>query len=875
VKYPGGHCYIRIVGVAPGADVVALKAGSELLPNSAILQAIDYAVTVAKVDVINESFGGNSYPDLGTRNTIQLFDENAVAAGVTVVTSTGDAGITNTIGNPGTDPKVISAGASTDSRLYEQTGYALATRFGNGRWLDSNTSALSSAGLTQGGRTIDLDAPGEADWAVCDSSGNFTGCTSFGNPEHPYSDIQAFGGTSQSSPLTAGVAALVIQAYRKTHGGGSPTPAVVKRIIVSTARDLGLPATEQGAGLIDARAAVEAAMTWPGGGSARAGVASNIALSPTQLTLSGAPGSSHTAKITVRNVGTKTQSIVTSARRYARLSHDVQSKEIDANGSNTVPYPTNGTPWVVKKFTFTVPSGADELSSTIRWRSGAGPNEAGPVVRLSLFTPDGTYAGNTRPQGGVAPANYGLVTIKRPAAGTWTGVLYTQASVGFTGRVGIENDTFRAVPAGSISPITTTLAPGRSKAVTVRFTVPSIGGDDVDTVSVGSSDGHQVAVPVVLRAVVPTASGTGVFAGRITGGNARAFSPAQTFAYDFDVPAGKRDLAVAVTLAKDAGDLIEGVLIDPHGEVPSINTNQTLNDAYKPVQTRSLRNVVAAPVPGRWRYVVVVQNPVSGGEFSQLFVGTVKFDQVRVSGLKVPARIPAASAVTRMIKVSNTGPAPMLVQTDARTDGYRHLQLAPQFAGSTISLPLTVEDLSSLPAYLVPPDTKSLALTTSSTVPAQVELPSPAGGIDVFGDLRSAQHGSTVSTATVSERNDTVGLGYWFPYVQEIGPFGNAGAPSGTSTLVADARTKPFDRSVATSTGDPFLAAVDPTASQGAPLVIPPGASRMIKVRLTAAGGSGTTHAGVLHLVTTPIGTAAFNTTGEVVANLPYRYTVK
>gem|GEM_PF-6773163 len=27
VSFPGGHCYIRIVGVAPGANVVALKAG--------------------------------------------------------------------------------------------------------------------------------------------------------------------------------------------------------------------------------------------------------------------------------------------------------------------------------------------------------------------------------------------------------------------------------------------------------------------------------------------------------------------------------------------------------------------------------------------------------------------------------------------------------------------------------------------------------------------------------------------------------------------------------------------------------------------------------------------------------------------------------
>ena len=75
----GGHCYIRILGVAPGANVVALKAGSELLPNSAILQAIDYAVTTAHVDVLNESFGANVYPDSGSRNTIQLFNDQAIA----------------------------------------------------------------------------------------------------------------------------------------------------------------------------------------------------------------------------------------------------------------------------------------------------------------------------------------------------------------------------------------------------------------------------------------------------------------------------------------------------------------------------------------------------------------------------------------------------------------------------------------------------------------------------------------------------------------------------------------------------------------------------------------------------------------------------
>ncbi|MGI8680245.1 MAG: S8 family serine peptidase [Jatrophihabitans sp.] len=870
VTFPGGHCYIKIVGVSPGADVVALKAGSELLPNSAILQSIDYAVSVAKVNVINESFGANIYPDSSSRSTVQLFNDNAVKAGVTVVESSGDAGITSTIGSSATDPNVISTGASTDSRIYEQTDYALATAFGNGKWLDSNISALSSAGVTQEGRTIDVSAPGEADWAVCDDSGNFSGCTSFGNPDHKYAKIQAFGGTSQSSPMTAGVAALVIQAYKKTHGGTAPTPTVIKRIIASTSRDLGLPGDEQGSGLVDARAATEAALTWPGAKSAApAGTRSNIALSSDQLTLTGQPGSTKAGTVTVTNVGNKTQSVVASARRYAQLSQATQNATLDTTSSQTTPYPTNGAPWVYKKVPFTVPSGADELASTIRWNSGATYSGPGPVVRLSLFTPDGTYAGNSRPQGGPAPSNYGLVTIKHPAAGTWTAVLYTPASGGYTGNVALDTQTYRAIPVGRVSPSTATLAPGASTTVRANLPVPSVGGDTVDTMSIGSSDGHQTAVPVVVRALVPTGRTPGTFAGQITGGNARSYAPAQTFSYAFDVPAGKRDVEVGVTLADDPKDLLEGVLIDPNGEVQSVNSNRTSS------QGLSMQNTVAKPITGRWRYVVVVQSPVSGNELVENFTGTVAFDQIRTSGLTVPRKIKSGTSVQGTVTITNTGKAPMLVQADARRDGVQQVQLAPQFAGSTLQLPQSVDDLSQLPAYLVPPNTRQVSLTASTTSPAQVELSSPLGGIDLFGDLQSAQNGNTVSTASVSEARGSVGLGYWGTYVQQIGPFGDSGAPKATSVLAATALTKRFDDSVTTSTGDPFLAAVDPTTDSGTPIVIEPGATKTITVQIAPTARKGTTVTGVLNLVTPPAGVAnVFNTTGEVLAALPYSYTV-
>jgi hypothetical protein len=882
VSYPktGGHCYIRVVGVAPGASVVALKAGSELLPNSAILQSIDYAVNTDHVDVLNESFGANLYPDSGARNTIQLFNDAAVQAGTTVTVSTGDAGTTSTIGNPSTDPNVISAGATTDSRLYEQTGYALATAFGTGHWLDDNISSLSSAGITQNGRTIDVSAPGEADWAVCDASGNFSGCTGFNGAFAP---IQAFGGTSQSAPITAGVAALVIQAYGKTHGGARPAPAVVKQIITSSAHDLGFAGDVQGTGRIDARAAVESALNWAGATKVPAGTSPNVALSADQLTLEGTPGTTATGSVTVTNTGPGSLTVVPSTRRYASLGSQAKTVTLGA-GDKTVPYPTTAAPWRYQQVTFSVPTGTDVLDTRIRWTSGAAAGGTGPVVRMSLFAPDGTYAANTRPQGGTAPADYGDVLVRRPASGTWTAVLYTPVgtttSPGYTGTVNLLADPQRALPVGSVTGGAFTLAPGASKKVTVALPVPATGGDAVSTVALGTSAGRQVAVPVIVRAVVPTTSGNGAFAGTITGGNARSASPAQTFSYAFDVPSGKRDLDVSVTLAQDPDDLLEGVLVDPDGETPSISTNSAPDGSGK--LGLSMQNTVANPLPGRWRYVVVVENPVSGNEFSQDFSGSVGFDRVGVTtstgtaqSVALAAQSPGQPAARQFtVTVRNPGPAPIAVQADPRTTTSQKVQLAPQFAGSTFDLPLDVEELSAVPAYLVPPDTQKVALSAASTVPAQVELNSPGGGIDVFGDLQSAKGGSTVSTATVREKAPgTVGQGYWFTYVQEIGPFGNGGAPKGSTTLTAFATTFGFDRAVTTSVGDPYLSAVDPTAAAGTPVVIPPHGAATITVTITPPAGATGTVSGVLNLVTTPSGTAVFNTTGDVLAAVPYSYT--
>src|ERR1700730_10661645 len=212
------NCNIRIKGVAPGASIAVMNvAGSNAgFFESTIVQAIDWAVNVDKVNILNESFGGNTFPDLAN-DPVSIADNNAVAAGITVVASSGDAGPPNTIGSPASDAGIITVGGTTTFRVYRQ-----ATRYGvqlsPGGWQNSNITALSSAGTTQfGPRTIDVVAPGDRGWELCSVDiVHFFGCKDFDN-NNIGQPIWAAGGTSLSAPLTSGTAALVIQAYRKGH----------------------------------------------------------------------------------------------------------------------------------------------------------------------------------------------------------------------------------------------------------------------------------------------------------------------------------------------------------------------------------------------------------------------------------------------------------------------------------------------------------------------------------------------------------------------------------------------------------------------------------------------------------------------------------
>ena len=119
--------------------------------------------------------------------------------------------------------------------------YGPAQAYGRGDGLIYEAASVNLSGqissFSPRGKNIDLLAPGDSSFALCTANPDrYQYCTDFtGKP----SDVERSGGTSESAPLTAGAAALVIQAYRQSHHGSSPSPAHPD-LVDTTARSMAI-----------------------------------------------------------------------------------------------------------------------------------------------------------------------------------------------------------------------------------------------------------------------------------------------------------------------------------------------------------------------------------------------------------------------------------------------------------------------------------------------------------------------------------------------------------------------------------------------------------------------------------------------------------
>jgi hypothetical protein len=846
------HCNITLLGVSPGAQLVAMKVfptfgGVDFGAfNSTILQGMDWAVSQDHVNVLNESFGGASVPDTD-QDVLKQFNAMAEAAGTTVTMSSGDQGTASTIGSPATitGPGGIAAGATTQFQGLAQTTRGAYQLFQRG-WLNNNIAEFSSAGFTQNGATVDLVAPGNESFESCAPSTQYDLCLNLaGKP----SNIGTFGGTSESAPMTAGVAALVIQAYRKTHGGASPTPELVKQLILSNANDLNIPSDEQGAGELDALAAVRAAESVNGG--TRTGASRLV--SPSQLDLVTNPGSSASGHVTVTNSGAHAETIDANLRTLDVALSDQHGDATLDTASDPTFLDYKGISQSYIEFKFHVPSGGDRLDGTIAW---PGPTS---YVNMTLFDPVGKMAAYTYQSAGQL-ADFAHISVRNPRSGTWTAVVFTPTTGGFSGAVHYDLATSRFGTVGSVTPSSVTLAPGASATLNVSTDAPASPGDYTRDLELSGTSGKTTVVPVVLRSLVPLNGGEGTFTGAITGGNGNGF-PGQELNYQFNVPAGAPAVNVQWAMPNDPSTLVQGVLTSPSGDA-----NGMQFASQDPSGAETMQLFQRDPQPGAWRLTLIVFNPVGGTVLSGPFSGTVSLTAPPVSSSGVPdsasTTVPSGGTAHATINVTNNGNAPMDAFADPRRTGNTLYSLIPISQASNVPLPFNPS--TPPPTWLVPTETNTLLAAAQASAPILFEwgFGDPGEGDP---DLQSFTQGTSPSGAYSAPE---IAPGAWFLVPSLIGPF--SGPASGTANTGIAAQTRTFDTTVSSSTGDPQLGDVEASPPASTPAVIDPGQTATIQVTFTASDPPGTVVRGDLFV---DDGVAPSGNENEIRA-IPYEYTV-
>jgi hypothetical protein len=225
-------------GVAPNVKFLIGKVlnqhGSGSLTD--VIAGMDWCVA-NKAQVINMSLGGGLVTGNCDTDAAAMAANNAVEAGVVVVTSSGNDGATNAMAVPACASDTIAVGAT-----YDYSGtllFCCRTFFGFCARICSESFTVDEVTFfSNGGTGLDVVAPGSIITSVDAGSSGF----------------KDLSGTSMSAPHVSGLVALLL--------GEDPTllPKDIREIIRATAKDIPPQGADNAAGYgrVDAIAALEA-----------------------------------------------------------------------------------------------------------------------------------------------------------------------------------------------------------------------------------------------------------------------------------------------------------------------------------------------------------------------------------------------------------------------------------------------------------------------------------------------------------------------------------------------------------------------------------------------------------------------------------------
>ena len=244
-------------GLAPGAHLIVLRALDALGDGfiSSAIAAIDYAIdqrAAYNIRVINLSVAAGVYESYKT-DPLTLAAKRAVDAGIVVVTAAGNLGRNDRgqpqfggITSPGNAPWVLTVGAASHNGTDDRRDDVIAafsslgpSRIDLVRKPDLVAPGVGTESLAEAGSTLFATRPLARLWGKVPTS------------SPPYLSLS---GTSMAAPVVSATVALMLQA------NPALTPAAVKGILQASAEaHEGLSTLAQGAGFLDARAAVELA----------------------------------------------------------------------------------------------------------------------------------------------------------------------------------------------------------------------------------------------------------------------------------------------------------------------------------------------------------------------------------------------------------------------------------------------------------------------------------------------------------------------------------------------------------------------------------------------------------------------------------------